>query len=80
MYTLLTPIGILQILTCLAFGNHASSTPMAAVGHSINTFLSERDTLFSMSKSSPNRCRTSRLENKVGLNITDDEYLISKLK
>jgi hypothetical protein len=33
-----------------------------------------------MLKSSSNCCRVSRLKNKVGLNITDDEYVRLKLK
>ena len=76
----MTSIDILRILTCLDSENHASSIPIVAIRHVINTFLSERDAQFSMSKSSSSRCRGSRLENKIGLNITDDEYVISKLK
>lgn len=69
-----------RILTSLAFGDHASSTPIAAVGRVINSVLSERDVQLSIAKPPSDRCRGSRLENKVGLNITDDEYVISKLK
>jgi hypothetical protein len=66
------------MLTFLAFNIQASLTPIVAVRNVINKFLSERD--LQLSKSSSNRSRGSRLENKVGLNITDDEYVILKLK
>ncbi len=67
-------------MTTLAFDNHASSTPIDAVRNIFNCLLSERDTQLPLSNSSSNRSRGSRLENKVGLNITDDEYVLLKLK
>ena len=42
--------------------------------------LSEHDARLSNTRSSPIRCQGSRLKNKVGLNITEDEYVANKLK
>jgi hypothetical protein len=68
------------MLTSLAFDDHVSSTPIAAVRCVINNVFAQRDAQLSISKSSSDRCRGSRMENKVGLNITDDEYVMLKLK
>ena len=77
---LLISIYVLRLLTFQAVENCTLSTPIVAVRRVIDSFFSEHDIQSSMSKSSSSRCRGSRLENKVCLNITDDEYVISKLK
>ena len=51
-----------------------------AVRQIVITFLSEYDAQFSVSNSYSNHCRGSRSENEVGLNNTDGEYVILKLK
>ncbi|CAF1569444.1 unnamed protein product [Adineta steineri] len=59
--------------------DNVSSTPIVAVRDVINNLLSQRDAKLSMSQSSSNRSRGKRLQNKIGLNITDSEYVLSTL-
>ena len=62
-----------------ALDKSSSSTPIDAVRNIISRLLSERDLQLATPKPS-NRSRGSRLENKFGLNITEDAFVEMKLK
>ena len=53
---------------------------IVAVRRVVDNVLSARDVQPSKAKSSASRCRSSRLENKVGLNVTKVEYIANKMK
>jgi hypothetical protein len=63
----------------LALNKPASSPPIVAVRQVISNLLCERDIQLSTPKPSY-RSRGSRLENKFGLNITEDDYVAMKLR
>ena len=54
----------------------SSSTPIVAVRRVVNTLIAQRTKELEKINSQPKPLRAKRLENRTGVNITDDEFLM----